>query len=119
MLIFQLQLRNTGYSEPQLVEICAALSVLAKYGILAMGLGIGGAHAGALPTVSSYLSVMDQAGAAAAATANTGAVFGPIGQVSLGECLGNKLYKYLKRARNCIVLFRNYITNAKIKLRKV
>lgn len=66
-----------------MVEICAALSVLAKYGILAMGLGLSGAHAGALP-VSNYLSVMDQAGAA---TANTG-VFGPIGQVSLGECLG-------------------------------
>lgn len=87
----QLQLRNTGYSEPQLVEICAALSVLAKYGILAMGLGIGGAHAGALPAVSSYLSVMDQAGAAA--TANSGAVFGPIGQVSLGECLGKYIQK--------------------------
>lgn len=84
-IFFQLQLRNAGYSEAQLLEICAALSVLAKYGILAMGLGISSAHAGGLPTVSSYLSVMDQA---SAATANTGAVFGPIGQVSLGECLG-------------------------------
>ncbi|KAF2905867.1 hypothetical protein ILUMI_00308 [Ignelater luminosus] len=79
----KLTLRNSGYTESQMVEICAALSVLAKYGILAMGLGLSGAHAGALP-VSNYLSVMDQAGAA---TANTG-VFGPIGQVSLGECLG-------------------------------
>lgn len=50
-----------------------------------MGLGIGGAHTGALPAVSSYLSIMDQA---TAATANTGTVFGPIGQVSVGECLG-------------------------------
>lgn len=79
----QVTLRNAGYTEPQLVEICAALAVLAKYGILAMGLGISGAHASALP-VSNYLSVMEQAGAA---NANTG-VFGPIGQVSLGECLG-------------------------------
>ncbi|KAJ3636747.1 hypothetical protein MTP99_000261 [Tenebrio molitor] len=79
----KLQLRNTGFSDSHIVEICAALSVLAKYGILAMGLGLGGAHTGALP-VSSYLGVMEQAGAA---TANTGAVFGPIGgQVSLAEC---------------------------------
>lgn len=78
-----MQLRNTGFSDSHIVEICAALSVLAKYGILAMGLGLGSAHTGALP-VSSYLSVMDQA---SAATANTGAVFGPIGgQVSLAEC---------------------------------
>jgi RNA-binding protein Nova len=50
----QLQLRNTGFSDSHIVEICAALSVLAKYGILAMGLGLRGAHTGALP-VSSYL----------------------------------------------------------------
>lgn len=90
------------------MEICAALSVLAKYGILAMGLGIGGAHAGALPAVSSYLSVMDQAGAAAAATANTGAVFGPIGQVSLGECLGNyknSLFSFFITQLFCVCLF--------------
>ncbi|XP_025829195.1 RNA-binding protein Nova-2-like isoform X4 [Agrilus planipennis] len=46
-----------------------------------MGLGLGGAPTAALP-VSNYLSVMEQA-TAAAANANTG-VFGPIGQVSLG-----------------------------------
>ncbi|KAK4884374.1 hypothetical protein RN001_000645 [Aquatica leii] len=79
----KLTLRNSGYTDSQMVEICAAISVLAKYGVLAMGLGLGGAHAGALP-VSNYLSVMEQA---QAATANSG-VFGPIGQVSLGECLG-------------------------------
>lgn len=65
-----------------MVEICAALSVLAKYGILAMGLGLGGAHTGTLP-VSNYLSFADQA----TATAGAG-VFGAIGQVSLGECIG-------------------------------
>ncbi|XP_025829185.1 RNA-binding protein Nova-1 isoform X3 [Agrilus planipennis] len=81
----KLQLRSSGFTEAQLVEICAALSVLAKYGILGMGLGLGGAPTAALP-VSNYLSVMEQA-TAAAANANTG-VFGPIGQVSLGECLG-------------------------------
>lgn len=60
-----------------MVEICAALSVLAKYGILAMGIGLGGAHAATLP-VSNYLSFADQA----AATTNAG-VFGAIGQVAL------------------------------------
>ncbi|XP_025829194.1 RNA-binding protein Nova-1-like isoform X3 [Agrilus planipennis] len=50
-----------------------------------MGLGLGGAPTAALP-VSNYLSVMEQA-TAAAANANTG-VFGPIGQVSLGSLTG-------------------------------
>lgn len=81
LFLFQLQLRNTGFSDSQIVEICAALSVLAKYGILP-GLGLGSAHAGGLP-VSSYLGVMEQA---TAANANTGAVFGPIGPVGLGDC---------------------------------
>lgn len=81
-------LRNSGYTESQMAEICAALSVLAKYGILAMGLGLGGAHAGGLP-VSNYLSIMDQTGAA---NANAG-VFGPIGQVSLNECLGDYVHE--------------------------
>ncbi|XP_071053250.1 RNA-binding protein Pasilla isoform X3 [Onthophagus taurus] len=75
-----IQLRTSGYSEQQLMEICAALSVLAKYGVLAT-LGLGSAHAGGLP---NYLSFADQGGAA---SANTG-MFGPIGQVSIGECLG-------------------------------
>ncbi|XP_030764703.1 RNA-binding protein Nova-1 isoform X2 [Sitophilus oryzae] len=79
----KIQLRSTGLTDPHIAEICAALTVLAKYGILGVGLGLGGAHAGALP-VSSYLSVMEQAGANAASTG----VFGAIGQVSLGECLG-------------------------------
>lgn len=57
--------------------------MLAKYGVLAMGLGLGGAHAGGIP-VSNYLGFADQAGAA---STNTG-VFGAIGQVGLGECLG-------------------------------
>lgn len=71
----KIQLRSTGYSESQVVEICAALSVLSKYGILAMGLGIGSAH----PTISNYLSLAEQAPAG---------TFGAIGQVSIGDCLG-------------------------------
>ncbi|XP_019758066.1 RNA-binding protein Pasilla isoform X2 [Dendroctonus ponderosae] len=79
----KIQLRSSGLTEPHIAEISAALTVLAKYGILGVGLGIGNAHAGALP-VSSYLSVMEQAGANAA---NSG-VFGAVGQITLGECLG-------------------------------
>ncbi|XP_076268725.1 RNA-binding protein Nova-1-like protein passilla isoform X2 [Rhynchophorus ferrugineus] len=77
----KMQLRSAGMGDPSITEICSALAVLAKYGIL--GLGIGGAHTGAL-SMSSYLSVMDQAGAN---PANAG-VFGAIGQVNIGECLG-------------------------------
>ncbi|KAL1513686.1 hypothetical protein ABEB36_003063 [Hypothenemus hampei] len=79
----KIQLRSAGLTEPHITEISAALTVLAKYGILGVGLGIGGTHAGALP-VSSYLSVMEQAGANAAGTG----VFGAVGQLSIGECLG-------------------------------
>ncbi|GLV43374.1 pasilla [Carabus blaptoides fortunei] len=74
----KLTLRNSGNSEPVTAEICAALSVLAKYGVLGVGLG---AHTAPLG-VSSYLGLsMDQPGAT---NTNTGGVFGPIGQVSLG-----------------------------------
>lgn len=91
-------MRNSGFTETHIAEICSAVTVLAKYGILAVGLGLGGAHAaaGALP-VSSYLSVMDQTGAA---NANTG-VFGAIGQVSLGDCLG----KYYKTKKKLMLIF--------------
>ncbi|XP_017769218.1 PREDICTED: RNA-binding protein Nova-1 isoform X2 [Nicrophorus vespilloides] len=75
----KIHLRSTGYSEPQVVEICAALSVLAKYGILAMGLGLSGPHTAALP---NYLTYATDAG-----TANTG-VFGAVGQLNIGDCLG-------------------------------
>ncbi|CAH1125712.1 unnamed protein product [Ceutorhynchus assimilis] len=76
----KIQLRSSGLTEAHIAEISAALTVLAKYGILGVGLGIQGAHhAGAMP-VSSYLSVMEQAGAAG--------TFGAVGQISLGECLG-------------------------------
>ncbi|CAG9813646.1 unnamed protein product [Phaedon cochleariae] len=84
----KVQLRSSGFGDSQIVEICTALTVLAKYGIISVGLdcffpGISGAHPSALP-VSNYLSVMDQTG-----TTNTSTgVFGAIGQVSLGDCLG-------------------------------
>ncbi|XP_050510590.1 RNA-binding protein Pasilla isoform X1 [Diabrotica virgifera virgifera] len=75
----KMQLRTSGLADSQIVEICAALAVLAKYGVISVGLGIGQAHPGTLP---NYLSVME------GAAPNPGAgVFGAIGQVSLGDCL--------------------------------
>ena len=79
-LSFQIQLRTSGYSEAQLMEICAALTVLAKYGILAT-LGLGGTH-----TVQNYLSFAEQGNA----VGTNASVFGPIGgQVTISDCLGN------------------------------
>ncbi|KAK9702038.1 KH domain [Popillia japonica] len=74
----KMQLRTSGYSEPQLMEICAALSVLAKYGILAT-LGLGGAGG-----LQNYLNFDQTAGSNAA----NSSVFGAIGQVNLSECIG-------------------------------
>ncbi|CAG9860510.1 unnamed protein product [Phyllotreta striolata] len=79
----KMQLRTTGLAEAQIGEICAALAVLAKYGVISVGLGLGGTHHAALP-VSNYLSVMDSTGATNAGTG----VFGAIGQVNLGDHLG-------------------------------
>ncbi|CAH1985602.1 unnamed protein product [Acanthoscelides obtectus] len=84
----KVQLRNSGYADSQIVEVCQAITVLVKYGIIGIGLGLGSSHHAGLP-VSNYLSMMDQTAAAAAATnaAATNSVF-PLGQITLGECLG-------------------------------
>lgn len=78
----KIQLRNAGFTESHIIEICAAVSVLAKYGILAVGLGISGAHTNTIP-MPSYLGMVEQTG-----TANATNAFGAIGQVSIGDCLG-------------------------------
>ncbi|XP_056639428.1 RNA-binding protein Pasilla isoform X2 [Diorhabda carinulata] len=78
----KMQLRSSGLADAQIVEICAALAVLAKNGVISVGLGISQPHPGTIP-VSNYLSLMD------GSAQNAGAgVFGAIGQVSLGDCLG-------------------------------
>lgn len=79
----KMQLRTTGLADAQIVEICAALAVLAKYGVISVGLGIGQAHPGTIP-VSNYLSVME-----GAAPNPSAGVFGAIGQVSLGDLGAN------------------------------
>lgn len=74
-------MRGSGYTEPATTEVCAALGVLAKYGVLGVGVGLAhtnGGHPGAL----GYL-----AGMAAIEQAPPGGVFGPIGQVNCLDSL--------------------------------
>lgn len=74
-------MRGSGYTEPASSEVCAALGVLAKYGVL--GVGVGLAHTnGAHPGPLGYL------GMAALEQAPPGGVFGPIGQVNLDSLMG-------------------------------
>ncbi|XP_037951416.1 RNA-binding protein Nova-1 isoform X5 [Teleopsis dalmanni] len=79
-------MRGTGYSEAATTEVCAALGVLAKYGVLGMGVGVPHAN-GAHTTLGSYLGVsaLDQQTAAAASAATAGNVFGAVGQVNLEQ----------------------------------
>ncbi|KAH8276710.1 hypothetical protein KR044_000351 [Drosophila immigrans] len=79
-------MRGAGYSETVTTEVCAALGVLAKYGVLGMGVGVTHAN-GAHPTLGNYLGVaaLDQQTAAAASAANASNVFGAVGQVNLEQ----------------------------------
>lgn len=81
-------MRGAGYSETVTSDICNALGVLAKYGVLGMGVGVTHAN-GAHPTLGNYLGVptLDQqtAAAASAAAATASNVFGAVGQVNLEQ----------------------------------
>lgn len=76
-------MRASGYSEPATTEVCQALAVLAKYGVLGGGLNMqhtnGTAHHAA---PISYLGVspLDH-------SVSAGGVFGAIGQVNLDSYL--------------------------------
>ncbi|XP_077285704.1 RNA-binding protein Nova-1-like protein passilla isoform X3 [Arctopsyche grandis] len=71
----KLTLRNSGYSENGVGEICAALGLLAKHGIL--GLGITPLPTSAsLPSALPYFPLTTEQSA-------TASVFGPIGPVNL------------------------------------
>lgn len=85
ILYIQVALRSSGYSETATTEVCAALGVLAKYGVLGMGVGLQHTN-GAHTTLGSYLGVsaLDQQTAAATA-ASAGNVFGAVGQVNLEQ----------------------------------
>lgn len=75
-------MRGSGYTDQATTEVCAALGVLAKYGVL--GVGVGLAHTnGGHPSPLGYL------GMAAIEQAPPAGVFGPIGQVNLDSLMGN------------------------------
>ncbi|XP_055850944.1 RNA-binding protein Pasilla isoform X7 [Episyrphus balteatus] len=78
-------MRGSGYSEQATTEVCAALGVLAKYGVLGMGVGVphtNGAHTGSVGYLG--VSALEQSAAAATAAA-AGNVFGAVGQVNLEQ----------------------------------
>lgn len=58
MLHFQHSMRSLGYSDSANSEVCAALGILAKYGVLGVGVGLSnGNHQQATQNPLSYLSV--------------------------------------------------------------
>lgn len=79
-------MRQSGYSDTATSEVHAALAVLAKYGVLGIGVGLqNGTHT----TPLSFLGVSElqqSSAAAAAATAATG-VYGAVGQLNLDSYL--------------------------------
>ncbi|XP_055901877.1 RNA-binding protein Pasilla isoform X7 [Eupeodes corollae] len=78
-------MRGSGYSEQATTEVCAALGVLAKYGVLGMGVGVphtNGAHTASVGYLG--VSALEQSAAAATAAA-AGNVFGAVGQVNLEQ----------------------------------
>nr|NP_001262414.1 pasilla, isoform Q [Drosophila melanogaster]AGB95796.1 pasilla, isoform Q [Drosophila melanogaster] len=79
-------MRGSGYSETVTNEVVAALSVLAKYGVLGMGVGVSHTN-GAHSTLGNFLGVttLDQQTAAAASAATASNVFGAVGQVNLEQ----------------------------------
>lgn len=70
-------MRGSGYSDPATNEVIAALGILAKYGVLGVGVGLphtNGTHQHSAPISYLGVSSLDQQ----AAVASSG-VFGPIG----------------------------------------
>ena len=82
-------MRNSGYSDNVTAEVCAALGVLAKYGVLGVGVGMphtNGGHSGHV----SYLGAIEQSAAAASAAAAANSVFGQLGQVNLEQYMAGQ-----------------------------
>lgn len=73
-------MRGAGYSEQATNEVCQALAVLAKYGVLGGGLGL--AHTNGAHHPISYLGV------SALEHPVSNGVFGAIGQVNLETYVG-------------------------------
>ncbi|XP_058454902.1 RNA-binding protein Pasilla isoform X1 [Malaya genurostris] len=79
-------MRQSGYSDTATNEVHAALAVLAKYGVLGIGVGLqNGTHT----TPLSFLGVQElqQSTAAAAAASAASGVYGAVGQLNLDSYL--------------------------------
>lgn len=79
-------MRSSGYVENVIVEVCAALGILAKYGILGVGVNAANSNANA-PTVNciNLSSLQDQANANATAGNN---VLGALSQINIDSYIG-------------------------------
>lgn len=74
-------MRNSGYNDSVIAEVCTALNILAKYGILGIGFGLNTGNA----AVNCFnLPALDQPNNTA--TANN--VLGAIGQINLDSYIG-------------------------------
>ncbi|XP_065352754.1 RNA-binding protein Pasilla isoform X3 [Cloeon dipterum] len=83
-------LRTSGYSDQATMEITSAMSTLATYGILGMGLGLAGPSglAAAAPQATAFLppgvTPMEAAPSQQANGVGNNGVFGPIGTIGAG-----------------------------------
>ncbi|XP_049283022.1 RNA-binding protein Pasilla isoform X2 [Anopheles funestus] len=80
-------MRQSGYTDTATAEVHAALTVLAKYGVLGIGVGLqNGTHSTTLGYLGMPEMQQSTAAAAAAASAATG-VYGAVGQLNLDSYL--------------------------------
>ncbi|XP_063705036.1 RNA-binding protein Pasilla [Culicoides brevitarsis] len=74
-------MRNSGYNDSVIAEVCTALSILAKYGILGIGFGLNTTN----PAVNCFnLPTLEQTNN----TSTTNNVLGAIGQINLDSYIG-------------------------------
>lgn len=74
-------MRSSGYNDSVIAEVCTALSILAKYGILGIGFGLNTTN----PAVNCFnIPAMDQTNN----TTTTNNVLGAIGQINLDSYIG-------------------------------
>ena len=100
-------LRNSGFADQSSSDVCQAIATLINYGIIGLGLGLGGAMGGANPAQSSAAQLLPPLLAANSAAAESfhsavagvtngnNGPFGPIGTtvasgLNLSQSLGNQ-----------------------------
>ncbi|XP_038112162.1 RNA-binding protein Nova-2 isoform X2 [Culex quinquefasciatus] len=81
-------MRQSGYSDTATTEVHAALAVLAKYGVLGIGVGLqNGTHTTPLSFLGLQQAELQQSSAAAAAATAASGVYGAVGQLNLDSYL--------------------------------